>query len=578
MKTRNALIIALLAALAAVLAACSPRGATSNVNSVTINEGDQTLAVGETFKFTATVDVTGTAAKTVTWSSDDTAVAEVAADGTVTAKVEGTATITATSTADKSKSDSVTVTVTAADEPAVNGVTINDSAESVTVAEGATVELTVAVDAVGGADAGVTWRSEDETIATVDENGVVTGVAEGSTTVTATSVFDTSKSDSITVEVTAVGAPVINSVTIDQGDTLSLAEGATSQLTVTVDAEGGADESVTWESSDESVVTVDTTGMVMAVGTAGQSATVTATSTVDPSKSDSIAVTVTASTAKVTLTLDFTGSGSGTVFAGGPDNEATGDATFEFDPDQAITISVFADSGSEFVGFGGACGDVSGTTCQLTMDTDKTVTVALTTAAARTEFNLAIQASSDDAEEYSLSTGGTEVDLGSTDLELPYDPSVSQPEPRGQQTVGLRFSSVSIPKDAVILRAYIEFEPKGADPGEDAQITGDVTLTVSGHANDNSPTFFNSLNNISGRMRTASEVTWSPSTWSTATEATPDLTDVVKDIILRDGWTSGNALTFIIEGDDSTNFRRAYSFDGAGTAPTLVIVYETPTP
>ncbi|MBS3967375.1 MAG: Ig-like domain-containing protein [Truepera sp.] len=89
--------------------------------------------------------------------------------------------------------------------PAINSVTINEANQSIVV--GGTFNFTATVDAVGGADPVVTWSSSDETVATVDTNGVVTGVAVGTATITATSVFDSTKAASVVVTVSATSSP-----------------------------------------------------------------------------------------------------------------------------------------------------------------------------------------------------------------------------------------------------------------------------------------------------------------------------------------------------------------------------------
>ena len=253
------------------------------VTGVTIDQGDQSLQTGGTVSLTATVAATGGAPTTVTWSSGDTSVATVDTSGMVTAVAQGTATITATSTFDNTKSDSITVTVA---PPSVTSVTIDQGNKSVLV--GGNVQLTATVAALGGADLSVTWSSDDTSIATVDASGLVTGVAAGQAHITATSNFDNTKSDTVTL--TVATAPSITSVTINEGNQ-AINQGATVQLTVTVNAAGGADPSVTWSSDDTSIATVDGTGLVTAV--AGGTAHITATSNFDNSKSSQVTVDVT---------------------------------------------------------------------------------------------------------------------------------------------------------------------------------------------------------------------------------------------------------------------------------------------
>jgi len=84
--------------------------------------------------------------------------------------------------------------------------------------------------------------------------------------------------------------PLVTSVTIDQGTTGTMLVGASLNLTATVNGTNGAATTVTWQSSDDAVATVDASGGVQAVALGA--VTVTATSTEDAAKSDSIAITI----------------------------------------------------------------------------------------------------------------------------------------------------------------------------------------------------------------------------------------------------------------------------------------------
>ena len=81
------------------------------------------------------------------------------------------------------KVDSVTITIVQEKKIEVESVTLDrDSAE---IVAGESLQLTATVAPEDAMDKTVTWSSDNETVATVDENGLVTGVAEGTATITA---------------------------------------------------------------------------------------------------------------------------------------------------------------------------------------------------------------------------------------------------------------------------------------------------------------------------------------------------------------------------------------------------------
>ena len=90
-----------------------PIGGKTDVTSVTLNKSEITLDIGDTETLTATVLPENATYKTVSWSSDKPAIADVDDDGTVTAKADGTAVITATA---DGVSDTCTVTVNKSDD------------------------------------------------------------------------------------------------------------------------------------------------------------------------------------------------------------------------------------------------------------------------------------------------------------------------------------------------------------------------------------------------------------------------------------------------------------------------------
>src|SRR5438105_1962441 len=252
------------------------------VASMTVSPATATVTIGTTTQLTATPkDANGTAlsGRAVTWVTSNAAVATVSASGLVTGVAAGSATITATS-----EGQSGTSAITVTNVP-VASVTVSPTAAGVTV--GATTQLTATPkDANGTALSGrvVTWATSNAAAATVSASGLVTGVAAGSATITATS-----EGQSGTAALTVTNVPVA-SVTVSPA-TASLTVGATTQLTATPkDANGTAlsGRVVTWGTSNAAIATVSASGL--ARGVAAGSATITATS---EGKSGTSAVTVT---------------------------------------------------------------------------------------------------------------------------------------------------------------------------------------------------------------------------------------------------------------------------------------------
>ena len=254
------------------------------VESVTLDKETLELVEGDTAALTATVAPENATDKTVTWKSSDEAVATVAEDGTVTAVAPGTATLTVTTT-DGEKTATCAVTVAAKVYP-VESVSVDK--ETLEIVEGDTAALTATVAPENATDKTVTWKSSDEAVATVAEDGTVTAVAPGTATITVTTT-DGEKTATCAVTVAAKVYPV-ESVSVDK-ETLELVEGDEAALTATVAPENATDKTIAWKSSDETVATVDANGKVVAV--APGDATITVTTT-DGGKTATCEVSVTA--------------------------------------------------------------------------------------------------------------------------------------------------------------------------------------------------------------------------------------------------------------------------------------------
>lgn len=167
----------------------------------------------------------------------------------------------------------------------VTSVSLDQTAA--TIAIGGSVTLTATVLPTNATNKEIIWSSSNMGVATVS-GGVVTGVSAGSSDITATTADGGFIATcTLTVTATVVG---VTGVTLDQ-DTLALEIGVTDTgtLVATVAPADATDKSLTWDSDDDTVATVDAAGEVTAV--AAGTATITVT-TNDGSFTDTCEVTV----------------------------------------------------------------------------------------------------------------------------------------------------------------------------------------------------------------------------------------------------------------------------------------------
>lgn len=167
------------------------------------------------------------------------------------------------------------------DKPAVESISLSPSALSLKVGEKGNLTASISP---ANADKTLTWTSSDERVATVEGNGLVTGVSAGTATITATAANGIKGQATINVE----GVIKPTEVRLSPAN-LELDIGDDYLLETTVLPEE-AEQSVTYVSSNDDVASVSTSGLVQAH--AAGNVTITATSTADPSLSASINVTV----------------------------------------------------------------------------------------------------------------------------------------------------------------------------------------------------------------------------------------------------------------------------------------------
>ncbi len=225
-----------------------------SVTGISLDKTDIKLNVNESTKLTATIKPNNATNKDVTWSSSDTSIATVDANGNIKALKEGTVTITV-KTNDGGYKATATVKVSVVK---VTGVSLNKTNVSLYINE--STKLSATINPSNATNKGVTWSSSNSSVATVDANGNVRALREGTTTITVKT-----KDGGYTAKCTiSVKVAKVTGVSLNK-TSLSLTVGNTSKLTATVSPSNATNKGVTWSSSNSSVVTVDGNGNIKAV-------------------------------------------------------------------------------------------------------------------------------------------------------------------------------------------------------------------------------------------------------------------------------------------------------------------------
>jgi uncharacterized protein YjdB len=252
------------------------------VSGVTLDKPIAIVAEGESINLAATIAPDDATNQRVSWSSNDKSIAVVSTTGKVTGVAAGKAVITVT-TAEGGYKDTCQVTVVA--PVAVKRINLDQN--TLTLTAGSTGSLAAKVEPGEATEQSVTWSSSDPPIATVDSTGVVTAVATGTAIITVRTLDGGYKA---TCLVTVVAPVAVSGVGLNKSST-SITLGYSEILEATITPSEAANQKVTWSSSDPTIVTVSSTGKVIAVALG--TATIMAT-TVDGSFTAACLVTITA--------------------------------------------------------------------------------------------------------------------------------------------------------------------------------------------------------------------------------------------------------------------------------------------
>lgn len=152
----------------------------------------------------------------------------------------------------------------------VDGVSIDNCLEG-DLPKGDSHQLSAIVSPSNATDKSITWSSSNTSVATVSDNGLVTGITDGTANIIVTT-NDGSYTD--TCEVSVVAIPV-SGVSLMDCPATELVNGTTHQLTADVTPANAYDPSIVWSSSDETIATTDGNGLITAVSEGSVTITVT---------------------------------------------------------------------------------------------------------------------------------------------------------------------------------------------------------------------------------------------------------------------------------------------------------------
>ena len=267
--TSAAVFIVALAAVACLDTSSPQLDLPTEVAAIRMQPTSASVPLGGHVSFQAVaVDNSGdpVSGQSVTWSSQDTTIAVVDANGNVSTRKIGSTEIIATGA---SKVGTASVNVM---PPAVASVQLTPSSADILVGDVLQLNATPR-DADGNALTGrtITWSSSNSSIASVSSSGSVTGLAQGTATITATSEGISSTAD-ITV------SPLEPDTVVVSPTAVSIQPKQTAQLTAIVRNSDGQSMSTTvsWASGDPSLATVSGTGLVTGVSTGTTTVTASA--------------------------------------------------------------------------------------------------------------------------------------------------------------------------------------------------------------------------------------------------------------------------------------------------------------
>lgn len=239
------------------------------VTGLELNFRELSMYVNNTETLFVTVYPSNATEQSVIWTSDNTDIVSIDENGNIKALKEGSATITAMIKGyDFSANCKINVSLPVI---RVTGVTLNQT--KLEMYTGKKMKLNAIITPESASNKNVRWTSSNDDIATISSTGEVYAIQSGSVIITATTIDGNySATCSVLIKSEAIS---VSSISINK-TSLTLQLGETDQLQAFIKPENASNKDVTWNSSDNNIVTVDNEGYITTLNTG--SAIITAVS------------------------------------------------------------------------------------------------------------------------------------------------------------------------------------------------------------------------------------------------------------------------------------------------------------
>ena len=241
------------------------------INKIVLNKTNLTIIEGSSEKITADVLLSNVKDKSIIWTSANSKIASVDQNGLVKALSPGSTKIIVTSKNNSQIKAELLVKVNAK-SIVPSKLTLDKSKLELNINSSSRLVATISPDDAINKE--ITWVSSNPKVATVSTSGVVKGIKEGNATIKASTSNGKTATCKITIKkpIIPVSKVVINSVVTQ------IKEGESISLLAIVEPSNASDKSVTWKSSDSTVASVSSTGVVNAIKEGSAKITVTSNS------------------------------------------------------------------------------------------------------------------------------------------------------------------------------------------------------------------------------------------------------------------------------------------------------------